>query len=134
MGFFWGQPSHKRVVWLGAGAGLVLLGLAAENATIGKGQRSLVLAVLFVGLAEFGWAAELLPRHQGTLAGWARLARWICAIAGTAFAIPSLQGGYLPLAAGAPLGGVVLVLVMAPDGWGDPGQRPGHRRSRGPTP
>jgi len=117
MGFFWGQPSHKRVAWLGAGAGLVLLGLAAEIATIGKGQPSLVLAVLFVGLAEFGWAAELLPRHQGTLAGWARLARWICAIAGTAFAIPSLQGGYLPLAAGAAIGGVLLMLEMAPYGW-----------------
>jgi hypothetical protein len=60
-GFFWGAPSHRRIAWVGALAGVGVLALA--GVVFGKGAPLFVLAVLLLGLAEFGWAAELLPRQ-----------------------------------------------------------------------
>jgi hypothetical protein len=36
-GFFWGPPSHKRVAWLGAAAGLIVLALPLVIAVFGTG-------------------------------------------------------------------------------------------------
>lgn len=115
--FFWGPPSHKRIAWAGALAGIGVLALA--GVIVGRGQPLFVLAVLLVGAAEFGWAAELLPRGWTSLAGWARLARWLCAVAGTVVAVLCLVWGLTPVAwfgiviAGT---GALLALEMAPGG------------------
>jgi len=121
-GFFWGPPSHKRIGWVGAVAGVGVLLLA--GVLVGKGWPLFVAAVLLVGAAEFGWAAELLPHQWSTAAGWARLARWLCAVAGTILACLCLLRGLTPavwfglVIAGT---GVLLALEMAPGG---PANRP----------
>ena len=58
---------------------------------------------------------EVLPHELRDAVGGH--AAGLPAIGGTVLAIPSLQGGYLPLAAGAAIGGVLLMLEMAPYGW-----------------
>jgi hypothetical protein len=121
-GFFWGSPSHKRIAWVGALAGVGVLAVAAVIA----GKVSLLFegAVLLMGLAEFGWAAELLPRKQTSAAGWARLARWVCAMAATVLAGLCLLWGLTPVVwfgvVIAATGGL-LALEMAPSG---PANRP----------
>jgi hypothetical protein len=121
-GFFWGAPSHKRVAWVGAVAGVGVLALAAVVA--GRGRPLFVLAVLLVGAAEFGWAAELLPRQYASAAGWVRLARWLCALAGTLLGAWCLLEGQAPVDwFGAVIAGtgLLLSLEMAPSG---PANRP----------
>jgi len=123
-GFFWGSPSHKRIAWAGALAGVGVLALAGVVAFIGQGTAPFALAVLLVGLAEFGWAAELLPRRRARAAGWARLARWLCAVAGTVLAGLSLLWGLTPVAwFGAIIAGTGMLLAfeMSPAG---PANRP----------
>src|SRR5260370_36212922 len=93
--FFWGPPSHKRIAWVGALAGVGVLALAAV--VVGKAHPLFVLAVLLLGVAEFGWAAELLPRQRAALAGWARLVRWVCAVAATILAGLCLLWGLTPV-------------------------------------
>jgi hypothetical protein len=41
----------------------------------GHGAPLFLLALLFLGLANVGWGAELLPTEQPMLAGWARIGR-----------------------------------------------------------
>lgn len=121
-GFFWGTPSHKPIAWVGAVAGLVVLALA--GVVTAKAQPLFSASIYCVGLAEFGWAAELLPRDQRRAAGWARAARWLCALFGTLLAIICLALNLTPVAwfglviAGT---GVLLSLEMAPNG---PANRP----------
>jgi hypothetical protein len=91
--FFWGPPSHKPIAWAGAVSGLVVVALAALLLVIGHGAPVFLVALLCVGLANLGWATELLPRRLATTAGWARVARWGCALAGSALAILSLIWG-----------------------------------------
>jgi hypothetical protein len=120
--FFWGAPSHKRIAWVGTVAGILVLALA--GVVFEKAQPLFVLAVFFVGLAELGWVAELLPRRRAGTAGWARLARWLCAVAGTILAGLSLLWGLTPVVwFGAVIAGtgMLLALEMAPSG---PANRP----------
>lgn len=42
-GFFWGPPSHKRVAWLGAAAGLIVLALPLVIAVFGTGGHPVFL-------------------------------------------------------------------------------------------
>jgi hypothetical protein len=122
LGFAWGPPSHKRIAWIGAIAGIVVLALAAV--IVGAGRPLFVLAVLLVGLSEFGWAAELLPRGRIGVAAWARLTRWLCALAGAVLSIFCLLWGQTPAVwFGAVIAGtgVLLALEMAPSG---PANRP----------
>lgn len=120
--FFWGPPSHKRIAWIGALAGIGVLALA--GIVVGKAMPLFVLAVLLVGAAEFGWVAELLPRQYANAAGWVRLARWLCAVAGMALAGLCLLWGQTPavwfglVIAGT---GLLLALEMSPSG---PANRP----------
>jgi hypothetical protein len=115
--FFWGPPSRKGIAWVGALAGIAVLALAGVVG--GRAHPLFVLAVLLVGAAEFGWAAELLPRRWSAAAGWARLARWLCAAVGTIVAGACLLWGLTPavwfglIIAGT---GVLLALEMAPNG------------------
>ena len=116
-GFFWGPPSHKRIAWVGAPAGVGVLVVTAV--IIGKVALLFVLAVLLMGLAEFGWAAELLPRRRTALAAWARLLRWLCAVAATILAGLCLFWGLTPVVwFGAVIAGTggLLALEMAPGG------------------
>jgi hypothetical protein len=83
-GFFWGAPSHKSIAWTGAVSGLLVVALAIFLLALGHGAPLFLLALLFVGLANLGWAIELLPRRLPTLAGWARVGRWGCTLAGWA--------------------------------------------------
>lgn len=123
-GFFWGPPSHKRVAWVGAAAGVGVIALAG---VLGGSRWPLFgVAVLLVGLAEFGWAAELLPARWSVSAGWARAARWVCALAGTALSALTLWQGMSPavwLGAVITGTGVLLAWEMAPSG---PANRPRH--------
>lgn len=131
-GFFWGEPSHKRIAWVGAVAGVLVIGLAAVVAD--KAGPLFVLAVLLVGTAEFGWAAELVPRTQATAAGWARLTRWQCALAGTVLAGLCLLWGLTTVAwFGAVIAGtgVLLTLEMAPGGPANRPQAAPSRATRG---
>jgi hypothetical protein len=91
--FFWGPPSRKRIAWAGWTSGLVVAGVAALLLALGHGATVFVLALLGVGLANLGWAAELFPRGLTALAGWIRVARWLCAIGGAILAILSLAWG-----------------------------------------
>ena len=121
-GFFWGSPSHKRIAWVGALAGLGVLAVAAV--LVGKVSPLFELAMLLMGLAEFGWAAELLPRKQMSAVGWARLTRWVCAVAATILASLCLLWGLTPVVwFGAVIAGTgaLLALEMAPSG---PANRP----------
>ena len=116
-GFFWGAPSHKAIAWVGALAGVGVLALGAVIA--GKGRPIFILAVVLVGLAEFGWAAELLPRKLAGAAGWVRLARWLCAVMGAALSMACLAWGLTPaawLGAVFAVTGVLLAIEMAPAG------------------
>lgn len=121
-GFFWGPPSHKRIAWVGALAGIAVFGLAW--AVFGHVSLLLTLGVLLMGAAEFGWAVELAPTSYARMAGWGRLARWLCAVAGTLAALLSLLLGQATVAwfalviAGT---GVLLAFEMAPGG---PANRP----------
>jgi hypothetical protein len=121
-GFFWGPPSHKPIAWIGALAGLGVFAIAALS--IGKASALFVLAVFLVAAAEFGWAAELLPRGWDHAAGWSRVARWLCAVAGTILGAICLALGLAPtiwfgaIIAGT---GLLLALEMAPAG---PANRP----------
>lgn len=121
-GFFWGPPSHKRIAWVGALAGL---GVFAFAAVIGaRGWTAFALATLLVGASEFGWSIELAPVRYAQVAGWLRAVRWLCAIAGTVLGALCLLWGVTPAAwlgvviAGT---GALLVFEMAPGG---PANRP----------
>jgi hypothetical protein len=119
-GFFWGPPSHKQIAWVGAGAGVVVLVLPFVIARFGTGGHPVfLLALLFIGLAETGWAAELAPRHVVTLAGWGRAARWLCSVIGLALAIISLLAQLAPLwfAGVIAVTALLLVVEMAPGGF-----------------
>jgi hypothetical protein len=107
--FFWGAPSHKRIAWAGALSGLGLVALAQFLLAIGHGAPMFLLAILFLGLANFGWAAELLPRRGTTAAGWARVVRWLCALIGTILAALSLWWG---LTFGVGFGSVIAVMGL----------------------
>jgi hypothetical protein len=122
--FFWGAPSHKPIAWAGALSGLGVVALALFLLAIGHGAPLFLLALLFLGLANLGWAAELLPRQSTTAAGWARVGRWVCALTGSAFAILSLVWGLaFSLVFGLVIAGAALlqVLEFAPGG---PANRP----------
>jgi hypothetical protein len=92
-GFFWGPPSHRAIAWVGALSGLLVIALAVYLFAVGRGAPVFLAAFLMVGLANFGWAAELLPRRLVLPAAWARVARWICALAASALAILSIVRG-----------------------------------------
>jgi hypothetical protein len=123
-GFFWGAPSHRPIAWVGTVSGLGVIALAVFLLGIGHGAPLFLVALLFLGLANLGWGAELLPRQQTAVAGWSRVARWICALAGTILALISLLLGV----AFSPTFGIVIaaagilqVLEFAPGG---PSNRP----------
>jgi hypothetical protein len=119
-GFFWGPPSHKRIAWLAAVAGLIVLALPVVIAVFGTGGHPIFLLALgFTGLAETGWAVELLPRHAVRLAGWGRLARWLCAVVGLVLAAISILGQLAPLWFAGVIAASALLLVfeMAPGGF-----------------
>jgi hypothetical protein len=123
-GFFWGAPSHKPIAWAGALSGLVVIALALFLFAIGHGAPLFLGALLCVGLANLGWAAELLPRRLTRVAGWARVVRWGCALAGSVLAILSLIWGVsFGLAFGLIIAGaaVLQVVEFAPCG---PANRP----------
>jgi hypothetical protein len=91
---------------------------------LGHGELLFLAALLCVGLANLGWGAELLPRRLTSIAGWARVARWGCALLGSALAILSLIWGVsfgvafgLIIAGGA----ILQVFEFAPGG---PANRP----------
>jgi hypothetical protein len=91
--FFWGAPSHKPIAWAGVLSGLGVVALAVFLFTLGHGAPLFLLALLFLGLANVGWGAELLPREQTTLAGWARIGRWWgCAHRGGTGSVESAAG------------------------------------------
>jgi hypothetical protein len=120
--FAWGPPSHKSIAWVGALAGVLVLALA--GVVFPRAHPLFVFAVAFVGLAELGWAIELLPRRYLRLAASLRLVRWLCALAGMALGVACLILGVTPavwfgvVIAGT---GVLLGLEMAPGG---PANRP----------
>jgi hypothetical protein len=119
-GFWWGPPSHKRVAWIGAAAGLIVVALPLVIALFGTGGHPVfLLALVFTGLAETGWAVELLPRQAIRLAGWGRLARWLCAAIGLVLAALSLLGQLAPVwfAVVIAVGAFLLVIEMAPGGF-----------------
>lgn len=119
-GFFWGPPSHKRIAWLGGLAGLMVLALPFVIAVFGTGGHPLfLLALVFTGLAETGWAIEVLPRHLVALAGWGRVARWLCAVIGLVLAAISTLAQLAPLwfAGVVAVGALLLVFEMAPGGF-----------------
>jgi hypothetical protein len=122
--FFWGAPSHKSIAWAGALSGLGVIALALLLLTIRHGAPLFLLALLFLGLANFGWAAELLPRQHTTVAGWLRVGRWCCALVGATLALLSLLWGLaFGLAFGLVIAGAALLqgLEFAPGG---PANRP----------
>ena len=128
-GFFWGAPSHKSIAWTGAVSGLLVVALALFLLALGHGAPLFLLALLFVGLANLGWGIELLPRRLSTLAGWARVGRWGCALAGSALAVLSLLWGlsFGPIFGVIIAGGALLqALEFAPYG---PANRPASSNS-----
>src|SRR5262245_3207496 len=56
--FFWGAPSHKPIAWAGAVSGLIVVALAVLLLVIGHGAPVFLVALLCVGLANFGWAGR----------------------------------------------------------------------------
>ena len=119
-GFFWGPPSHKRIAWIGGAAGLAVVALPVVISRFGTGGHPLFLAaLLFLGLAETGWALELLPQEFRLIVGWARVGRWLCAVLGIALTLICLVAQLAALWFLGPvaLGGVLLVLEMAPGGF-----------------
>jgi hypothetical protein len=117
--FFWGAPSHKSIAWAGALSGLGLIGFGLFMLAIGHGTPIFMAAIIVLGLANFGWGAELLPVRRATTAGWMRVTRWGCALVGSVLAALSLV---LSLTFGPVYGIVVLgmgllqVLEFAPGG------------------
>ena len=82
------------------------------------------MAIGFLGLANAGWGAELLPANIANTAGWMRVGRWGSALLGSGLAALSL---FLSLTFGPVYGVVVLgmgllqVFEFAPGG---PANRP----------
>ena len=122
--FFWGAPSHKSIAWAGALSGLGLVAFALFMFGIGHGAPLFMVAIVFLGLANFGWGAELLPARRANAAGWMRAGRWGSALVGSALAALSLLWS---LTFGPVYGVVILamgliqVLEFAPGG---PANRP----------
>src|SRR5487761_2379107 len=119
-GLWWGAPSHRQIAWVGGLAGLAVLALPLVIAVWGKGGSPVfLLALVFTGLAETGWAVELLPRNWGMLAGWGRLARWLCTIIGLALAVVSAAAGVVALwfAGVIAVFALLMVFEMAPGGF-----------------
>ncbi|HEY7983515.1 MAG TPA: hypothetical protein VID73_05065, partial [Ktedonobacterales bacterium] len=83
------------------------------------GTPVFLLALLFTGLAETGWGIELLPRALAVPAGWGRLARWLCALAGLALGAVSVVAQAAPLWFAGVIAASALLLVfeMAPGGF-----------------
>jgi hypothetical protein len=122
--FFWGAPSRKSIAWIGAVSGLLVAALALFLLAIGHGAPLFLLAILFLGLANLGWGAELLPRRMALFAGWVRVVRWGCAVAGSVLAILSFLWGisFGPVIGLIIAGGALLQVVeFAPGG---PANRP----------
>jgi len=119
-GFLWGPPSHRPIAWVGGVAGLAVLLLPVVIAVFGSGGNPLfLLGLAFTGLAEAGWAVELLPRRAVTLAGCGRALRWFCAFVGLLLTAASLLARLAPLWFGGvvALGAFLLVFEMAPGGF-----------------
>jgi hypothetical protein len=124
LAFFWGAPSHKPIAWAGALSGLGVVALAVFLFALGHGAPLFLRALLFLRLANVGWGAELLPREQTMLAGWARIGRWGCALIGAALAVLSLLWGFSfsPLFGGViAVAGLLQIFEFAPGG---PANRP----------
>jgi hypothetical protein len=122
--FFWGAPSRKPIAWVGAVSGLLVIALAIFLLAIGHGAPLFLFAILFLGLANLGWGAELLPHRMATLAGWVRVARWGCALIGSVLSALSLLWGlsFGPVIGLVIAGGALLqVFEFAPGG---PANRP----------
>jgi hypothetical protein len=120
---FAGPPGHQPIAWVGTLAGVGLLAATLVVAVIGAATPLLLLALLTIGVAEGGWAVELLPRGWVVLARWGRLARWACALAGLGLAGLSLvRDGASHREGGAIVAftGVLLALEMAPRRRGTP--------------
>lgn len=117
--FFWGAPSRKSIAWVGALSGAGVMALAILLLSIGHSAPIFLVALLLLGMANLGWGAELLPRQRLTMVGWARTARWACALLGFILAALSLLWG---LAFGLWFGltiagmGLVQVFEFAPTG------------------
>jgi len=62
-GAFAGPPGHQPIAWVGTLAGVGLLAATLVIAVIGAATPLLLLALLGIGVAEGGWAVELLPRR-----------------------------------------------------------------------
>lgn len=122
--FFWGAPSHKSIAWAGAVSGLGLIVFALFMLAIGHGTPLFMVTILFLGLANAGWGAELLPASIATTAGWMRVGRWGSALVGSALAALSLFWGqtFGPVYGVVILGmGLLQVFEFAPGG---PANRP----------
>jgi hypothetical protein len=122
--FFWGAPSHKSIAWAGALSGLGLIGFALLMLVIGHGTPLFMLAIGFLGLANFGWGAELLSANNANAVGWMRVGRWGSALVGSALAALSLLWGqtFGPVYGIVILGmGLLQVFEFAPGG---PANRP----------
>ncbi len=122
--FFWGAPSHKGIAWAGAVSGLGLIGFALFMLAIGHGTPLFMVAIGFLGLANFGWGAELLPVGSADTAGWMRVGRWGSALVGSSLAALSLLLGltFGPVYGIVILGmGLLQALEFAPGG---PANRP----------
>lgn len=91
--FFWGVPNRKSIAWWGAAGGAGVVALAVLLMILGHGAPVFLVALLLLGLANLGWAAELLPARRLCAAGWTRAGRWGCALIGSALALLSLLLG-----------------------------------------
>ncbi len=122
-GAFTGPPSHQPIAWVGTLAGVGLLAATLVIAVIGAATPLLLLALLGIGVAEGGWAVELLPRGWVATARWGRLVRWACALAGLGLAGLSLVrdgASHREGSAIVALTAVLLALEMAPRQRGKP--------------
>jgi hypothetical protein len=107
--FFWGAPSHKGIAWAGAVSGLGLIAFTVFMLVIGHGTPLFMAAIGFLGLANFGWGAELLPARSITAAGLMRVGRWGSALVGSVLAALSLL---LSLTFGPVYGIVILAMGL----------------------
>ena len=121
--FLWGPPSRKRIAWIGTAAGVLVVGVPIVIAVFGRSGPLLLGALLFTGLGETGWVAELLPADSTTVAGLVRLLRWLFSGVGTVLAMLALILESAPFwfAGVVAAGGLLLVFEMAPGG---PANRP----------
>jgi hypothetical protein len=122
--FFWGAPSHKSIAWAGALSGLGLIAFALFMLAIGHGMPLFMVAIGFLGVANAGWGAELLPANSANAAGWMRVGRWGSALIGSALAALSLLLGltFGPVYGVVILGmGLLQIFEFAPGG---PANRP----------